>query len=84
MVDNPETLMEQDLFISESQEMLNTLAKISQRLGFADENQLEYGDIYSMYDTCRLDRARKPNTPSPWCVAFEEEDILVKYILTEL
>ncbi len=77
-MNNPSTYIEQEEFIANSQEINSTLANINNRLGFVEENLLGFSEVFSMYDTCRFDRSRKPNSPSPWCVAFEEEEILVK------
>ncbi len=78
MKNNPDSSLEQELFISDSQEMLDTRTDVSLRLGYAEDDILSYEEVYAIFDACRLDRARRPNTPSPWCAAFQDEQLAVR------
>ena len=32
-----------------------------------------------LFDICRFDRSRNPDLPSPWCAAFDPEDLKVNF-----
>ncbi len=80
-----ETLKEQRDF-AKSPAMLYTLKAIRERLGFdQEEDEDSTGDVsislkevLVMYEVCRFERAKEPEEPSPWCAAFDEDDLTVK------
>ncbi len=74
MDDNNATYVEQETFVN-SAEMQEAIQRVSDRLGFPQP--LEFVDILLMYDTCRYERSFRPQEPSPWCAAFDEEDLIV-------
>ncbi len=80
MAENPETGEQQDLFVSDSSEVAETVGKVNDRLGFAEGavDRLAFEDVATLFDICRMDRSRRPGRPSPWCVAFDKDDLPVR------
>lgn len=57
------------------QEMQQTIARVSRRLGFRYNLSMENIDL--MWEMCRYDKAWKYVSLSPWCSAFTEDDLKV-------
>ena len=71
---DPVTLAQRRLFET-SDSMMATLKAVSKRLGFNATVGME--DALVMYDICRFERAKKPEESSPWCSAFDKDDLMV-------
>ena len=41
------------------------------------KDKLLFEDAVLMYNLCRYERARNPDSVSTWCAAFQEEDLMV-------
>lgn len=85
--ENPETYVEQNLFL-ESVEVEDTILRVNLKLGFlfgknspgndqGFKSVLTFSDINLIYDMCRFDEAWNPHEPSVWCAAFEDKDLEV-------
>ena len=42
-------------------------------------DELHFDDVMLMYDLCRYERARNPNSISVWCAVFDQEDLMVRH-----
>jgi multiple inositol-polyphosphate phosphatase/2,3-bisphosphoglycerate 3-phosphatase len=70
---NPETYIEQIRFV-DSEHIRLALKSIKERLGFVRD--LTFEEIKLMYTTCAFETAWNPERLSPWCVVFNELELL--------
>merc|ERR1712156_103617 len=48
------------------------------------KDKLLFEDVLLMYNLCRYERARNPDSVSTWCAPFEKEDLMVMEYYVEL
>lgn len=71
---NASARAEVDAFI-DGEVMRASLERVSKRLGF--EETLTYKEVEVLWEACRYDQAWEPTQDSPWCAAFDDEDLMV-------
>ncbi|GJQ73415.1 hypothetical protein Trydic_g13779 [Trypoxylus dichotomus] len=72
--DNPESLLERDLF-EELDVVTEAVESVNQALGLTDE--LSLNDVLIIYKTCSFEASWFRNISSPWCLAFNLDTIRV-------
>ena len=71
---NDETFLEQRKF-QLSVDMETTKSNVSKTLGFTTD--LPHNRVNTMYDMCRFKKAFEPEKVSPFCAAFNTENLRV-------
>lgn len=70
-VDHSEQTLKQRNKFEESSEFMELLLNLTNLLGV----EITLKDVDLMYDTCRFEMAWSPESSSPWCSIFSEEQI---------
>lgn len=78
---NPNNLLERYKF-QQSPTVKSTVAKIKRRIGNFENLTLD--DVHVMYMTCAFESSWNKKTRSPWCAAFDTDDIKVFEYLEDL
>lgn len=59
----------------QSREVQNLLVNVGRRLGF--QEIITLGEMNSMYEMCRFEKAWNINATSPWCAAFSKRELTI-------